>query len=263
MMTPNGMKTAGSTHKSKAAPPKVPHCDTNNSSRKEREMRSKSLPREMRALARRLPIITVSVNGQPRPFVSSWALHRVLSVYEAVDPWIARWADEWDSLVAQCRVENIRGDCVQRREDGSQIILAGLACCMAWSGPPQTRDTAGNYLRVAELRWRILRGLPLLASEVASEFGLEIGSNVSKRISDSITEFAARTDGVPRVSSYGCHHWTSRSFPVALVKAWHKRGGGAAMIEREHVRERPPKAPKVRPLPDLADYDFGEDARPF
>ncbi|WP_198374041.1 hypothetical protein [Neoroseomonas rubea] len=209
-------------------------------------MRSKTIPREMRALARRLPLVSIIENGRPLPYVSVAALHRALGIDAAFCIRLQNWAEEeWAATVLDGTTEDV-GPVVQ--EDG-RLVLAHLAILMAVIALTDASLAVCAYLEHAELRHRIISGGALTAIEVAKEYDLtDRRRNCSKHIGDALVDFAARTEGVPRVTTIGPKLHRVRGFPPGLVTAWFKRGGGAELIERERNRPMKPRAP--RPEPD-------------
>lgn len=197
-------------------------------------MRSKTLPPEMCALAQRLPMITVIVQDKATAYVSVAKLHRALGIKEDILAWLYQWAEEWAASVLAGTAEDV-GPVVQ---EGGRLVLARLAIWMACNSHTDASSAVSAYLERAELRHRIQHDGALTALEVAVEFNLtDRRQNATRRIGDSIVNFAACTADVPRVLTIGPRRRRVRGFPSALLIAWFVRGGGAELIAAEKKRE--------------------------
>jgi len=145
---------------------------------------------------------------------------------EPPEPWLTVWAHEWQALAQRGGEEAIEQPKVIR--NGKALVHARLAELMAVNSLTQAGPVVAAYLRHADLRWRFRVGGTLTALEVAEAYNLtDRRQNATKHLGDSLMDFAARTEGVPRWSRSARTRACAR-LPVALVKAWHRHGGGAS-----------------------------------
>jgi hypothetical protein len=205
-------------------------------------MKSQTFPKEMRPLARGLPIIEVTEEGEVRPFVSGLALYRLTRRTDGYGAWtLPWWVQEHHAWVRA----GLGRPMVQSDDGLDMLIHARLAATMAYNSGTDAGTAVSAYLRHAEMRWRIRTGGALSALEVAEEYDLiDRRSGATKRIGDALVNYAARADDVPRVTTIVTGEGDRRGFPSGLVEAWFRCGGGEELIEEEKMR--PPKPRKGR-----------------
>nr|WP_314070754.1 hypothetical protein [uncultured Roseococcus sp.] len=217
-------------------------------------MKSATLPGNVHALGRQLPLITLS--GTPGPWVSGKELHRLLDVEKNFNSWTNTWAAEWHSWVGNGWWIDI-GEPMRHTAGGDIMIYASLASVIAGdaflaNAGITDAGQVSNYLCHAERQWRILNGGLFSASEVADEYHLvDRRTNATRRIGDSLVDFAARRADMPPIGDVGGHSRRKRGFPATLIQAWHREGGGAELIEAE--RERPKRPARSRRADMFAD----------
>lgn len=214
-------------------------------------MKSQTFPQEMRRLARALPIIPIEEYGENQPFVSVAKLHRLVGCTEEVTTWLNGWVAEHEYCVARgLGAGHYFGYDISRpmsvsEDDKDVLVHASLAVTMAMNSLTDAGPAVSDYIIHAERRWRIRSGGALTALEVAEEYDLaDRRQNATKHIGDALVDYAARTEDVPRVVTLGKDTYARRGFPAALVKAWHRDGGGAALIEAERARPKKEPAPR-------------------